>query len=390
MSLLVEDETNKKSEVVIEEVADFTPDQLRAIANNNNYYDLLGVGEKAKDNEISQAYRARALRVHPDKHSNSEHLELFKEAFEKLAQAKKVLLDPSTRRGYDLQRGSKVVGVFSFEALKERRKVIDADYKKINSEVVQEAQIARAKMYNEAHEANKIQILGTIMSEAKKVVLSRMKQNSWDLEETAKHATEYLSEFTTASDISKWIADSEKEEEGISRQELIDSCDLVNDKGKFTGYDSYSTFESVINTGNKTAKINEEVSQQAASYSDKASSSLLESIKAVRAAREKEQQQQMEAEEAAKRAEEEEKAADVKRLRESAMTELKKRPKIDTAEGFSRIPDAVGTKKRPPAGSVAAMLNSLAASDPTTTAPVNDDPQPTGLGLGYSSDEASD
>ena len=387
MSLLAEDETNRKSEVVIEEVADFSPEQLKAVANNNNYYDLLGVSEKAKDNEISQAYRARALKVHPDKHSNSDHSELYKEAFEKLALAKKVLLDPTSRRGYDLQRGSKVQGVFSFEALKERRKVIDADYKKINSEVVQEAQIARAKMYNEAHEANKIQIMGCVMSEAKKVMLSRMRENSWDAETTAEKATEYLSELTTVTDVNNWIADSEKEEEGISRQELMDNCDLINEKGKFTGYDSYSKFTSVINTGDKTNKINNDNSQHVATYTDKASSSLLESIKATRLAREQDQQQQQAAAEEAKRIEEEAKAAEVKRLREDATKEVKKRPKIDTAEGFSRISDSVGVKKKQPAqGGMAAMLKSLSSSN-TVEAPTPTPEAPTGLGLGYSSSE---
>ncbi len=63
-----------------------------------DYYEILGVGKSANEDEIKQAYRKLALKYHPDKNKNNpESEEKFKEATE----AYEVLRDPKKRASYD-------------------------------------------------------------------------------------------------------------------------------------------------------------------------------------------------------------------------------------------------------------------------------------------------
>jgi molecular chaperone DnaJ len=63
-----------------------------------DYYEVLGVGRSASDQEIKKAYRKLALKYHPDrKPGNSEAEERFKEA----AEAYEVLRDSGKRNIYD-------------------------------------------------------------------------------------------------------------------------------------------------------------------------------------------------------------------------------------------------------------------------------------------------
>lgn len=59
-----------------------------------NYYKILGVPEKATLDEIKQAYRKKALIMHPDKGGDPENFKLLNEAYE-------ILSDDGKRRNYD-------------------------------------------------------------------------------------------------------------------------------------------------------------------------------------------------------------------------------------------------------------------------------------------------
>ncbi len=63
-----------------------------------DYYDILGVGRNASDEDIKKAYRQKALKFHPDKNPGDKEAETkFKEA----AEAYEVLKDPHKRARYD-------------------------------------------------------------------------------------------------------------------------------------------------------------------------------------------------------------------------------------------------------------------------------------------------
>jgi molecular chaperone DnaJ len=66
--------------------------------SKRDYYDVLGVGRQATDQEIKSAYRKLALKHHPDRNPGDKHAEeLFKEA----AEAYAVLADREKRGLYD-------------------------------------------------------------------------------------------------------------------------------------------------------------------------------------------------------------------------------------------------------------------------------------------------
>jgi len=66
-----------------------------------DYYKIIGVKRDASEAEIKRAYRALALKYHPDKNPSSEAVDRFKE----INEAYEVLGDPNKRRKYD-QLGS--------------------------------------------------------------------------------------------------------------------------------------------------------------------------------------------------------------------------------------------------------------------------------------------
>ena len=63
-----------------------------------DYYEVLGVGKDASEDEIKKAYRKIAIKYHPDRNpGNKEAEEKFKEA----AEAYDVLHDPQQSQQYD-------------------------------------------------------------------------------------------------------------------------------------------------------------------------------------------------------------------------------------------------------------------------------------------------
>ncbi len=66
--------------------------------SKRDYYEVLGVGRSATDQEIKSAYRKLALKHHPDRNPGDKHAE---ERFKEAAEAYGVLGDPDKRRRYD-------------------------------------------------------------------------------------------------------------------------------------------------------------------------------------------------------------------------------------------------------------------------------------------------
>ena len=66
--------------------------------NKRDYYDVLGVGKDALENDIKLAYRRLAKKLHPDINKTDPQA---KEKFIELQEAYEVLSDPEKRRNYD-------------------------------------------------------------------------------------------------------------------------------------------------------------------------------------------------------------------------------------------------------------------------------------------------
>jgi curved DNA-binding protein len=65
----------------------------------DDYYKVLGVGEKASQDEIKKAYRKLAVKYHPDKHPDNK--KEAEERFKKISEAYYVLGDKKRRDEYD-------------------------------------------------------------------------------------------------------------------------------------------------------------------------------------------------------------------------------------------------------------------------------------------------
>ena len=89
--------------------------------DNNNYYEILNIRTDSSQEEIKKAYRALALKYHPDKNSESHEL------FQKINEAYQILSDPEQRKIYDLSLRGDASGEFMkaflskiFEIFKEK------------------------------------------------------------------------------------------------------------------------------------------------------------------------------------------------------------------------------------------------------------------------------
>jgi molecular chaperone DnaJ len=70
----------------------------RSAMSKRDYYEVLGVARNASESEIKRAYRALAVKYHPDKNPGDHTAE---EKFKECAEAYAVLSDPQKRSAYD-------------------------------------------------------------------------------------------------------------------------------------------------------------------------------------------------------------------------------------------------------------------------------------------------
>ena len=68
--------------------------------SKRDYYEVLGVGKNASDDEIKKAFRTLALKYHPDRVPHEKKKEA-EERFKEISEAYEVLSDPQKRPNYD-------------------------------------------------------------------------------------------------------------------------------------------------------------------------------------------------------------------------------------------------------------------------------------------------
>ena len=69
------------------------------MAQNKDYYKILGVNKDADDKKIKSSYRKLALKYHPDKNPGNKEAE---EKFKDISEAYRVLSDKELRQRYDM------------------------------------------------------------------------------------------------------------------------------------------------------------------------------------------------------------------------------------------------------------------------------------------------
>lgn len=71
------------------------------MADKKNYYEVLGVGKNASEDEIRAAYKKLVKQYHPDLHPNDP---AAAEKFKEINEANEVLSDKQKRAAYDYEQ----------------------------------------------------------------------------------------------------------------------------------------------------------------------------------------------------------------------------------------------------------------------------------------------
>lgn len=101
-----------------------------------NYYDVLGIPSNASDDDVTRAYKQKALQWHPDKVGRDKKAEA-EERFKEISEAYQVLRDPNQRASYNRSLGGGN-GSFTPQVPRTADQVFQAEFSNILSSVIRE------------------------------------------------------------------------------------------------------------------------------------------------------------------------------------------------------------------------------------------------------------
>ncbi|KAI9474159.1 MAG: hypothetical protein EXX96DRAFT_580790 [Benjaminiella poitrasii] len=172
-----------------------------------NYYELLGLEITASEKEIKNAYRKKALKVHPDKNPSPDAARLF----HALTQAQDLLLDPKKRSEYDQRHRARQ------ERLK-KKKEMDSKRRQAQEELERrEKDAKRAKTEQDQAKAQYEAELARLREEG-----AKRRQENWSTEAT--ESTEPVPEENELDAVKfKW----KRKKYDFSEQDLFDLLNSI-------------------------------------------------------------------------------------------------------------------------------------------------------------------
>ncbi|KAI7901285.1 uncharacterized protein BX663DRAFT_532027 [Cokeromyces recurvatus] len=173
-----------------------------------NYYELLGVEITASEKEIKNAYRRKALKVHPDKNPSPDAAKLF----HALTQAQDLLLDPKKRSEYDQRHRARQEQLKKKKEMDSKRRQAQEDLER------REKEAKRAKTDQDQAKAQYEAELARLREEG-----AKRRQENWATENNKPTEPETSAENELGAVKFKW----KRKKYDFSEQDLYDLLNSI-------------------------------------------------------------------------------------------------------------------------------------------------------------------
>jgi len=155
----------------------------------DNYYELLGVDKDSSIEEIKKKYRVLAKRHHPDLGGNTEMFERVTEAYE-------TLIDPTTRKNYEIAHNFYRANNFDNDSIEHYKSSFHDFMQQNNYNLTEEERNKiKAEKFNVIEEVK-------ITEDEMKEICNNYKTSIEDLNESTKNKNKEINNFLVENDIS--------------------------------------------------------------------------------------------------------------------------------------------------------------------------------------------